>query len=385
MKIFLFAGEHSGDLHGEGLIHALKAKYPRCQLMGVGGPRMREAGLETFIRMEKFQVMGYSDVILALPRLAKLFFRVRDEILRQQPDAVVCIDYPGFNLRLERSLRKRQFKGRLIHFVCPMVWAHGKKRIHTLAENVDMLLSILPFEPPLFDNTQLSVEYIGHPLIGKQREHKYMKNWRQVYNIPDKTPLLGIFPGSRIGEIQRNLSKQLKAAEIISRRHENYIWVIPVAHPELRPLILQAIAETPFRLGYNLFLVEPQHSYDLMKSCHAAIATSGTVTAELALHEVPTVVNYQLSFLNFMIATCVLRLNLPHYCLVNIIRNRRVYPEIYDYDVNPQHIVRQLLPLLEDGPARDYCIEGCREVAELLGKTHASERAASLIGDLIHA
>ncbi len=192
--LFVFAGEKSGDLHGEKLLEALRAKSPHLKIAGVGGPLMRSKGMQCILPMEEFQVMGFIDVFLSLPKLMRQFYFVAREILRLNPRIVVTIDYPGFNLRLARHLRKKGFKGKLVHFICPSVWAWGKKRIPLMAENLDMLLSILPFEKELFAHTELPVHFVGHPLSERMKAYPYkvltlplgQKNPRPLSRQPEK-------------------------------------------------------------------------------------------------------------------------------------------------------------------------------------------------------
>ena len=163
--IFIFAGEQSGDLHGAELLYALKQKEPNLQIMGVGGPKMRSQGIYSIEKMESFQVMGLSDVIKALPKLVFLFKNIRNTILKNNPKAVIFIDYPDFNMRMAKSLRKNGYTGKLIHYICPSVWAWRKGRIKDLAETLDLLLTIFPFEPQYFEKTPLKVEYVGNSLV----------------------------------------------------------------------------------------------------------------------------------------------------------------------------------------------------------------------------
>src|SRR3990167_4995403 len=162
--IFMVAGEVSGDKLGGTLVESILKKQKDLELIGIGGPEMRAHGLFPIIPMEELQVMGFIDVIKHLPRLFKIFRRTVQTILDLNPKVVVTIDYPGFNLRLAKKLRKKGYQGKICHVVCPSVWAWGKKRIQTLADNYDLLLTLLPFEKPLFGKTSLRVEYIGHPL-----------------------------------------------------------------------------------------------------------------------------------------------------------------------------------------------------------------------------
>jgi lipid-A-disaccharide synthase len=211
--LFVFAGEKSGDLHGGHLLRELFSIRPDARVCGVGGPSMREAGLSCMLPMEKFQVMGFVDVFIALPRLMRQFFAVKNYILRTQPPAVLLIDYPGFNLRLAASLRKAGFKGRICHYICPSVWAWGKKRIPQMANTLDMLFSILPFEKSYFSETSLPVHYVGHPLVAAVSNYR-----RRPLDDFSDGKVLALFPGSRRKELERNLFVQLSAAKKLRDR-----------------------------------------------------------------------------------------------------------------------------------------------------------------------
>ena len=174
--LFIFAGEASADLLGEELLKELKLKGRRLKISGVGGPKMREEGFSFIAQMEEFRVMGFVDVFLALPKLMRKFFAIRRAILEMNPKTVLFIDYPGFNLRMAKSLRKKGFSGKLCHFVCPSVWAWGKKRIPLMAKTLDLLLTILPFQARYFANTSLKTHFVGHPLAQRLKEHSYLEN-----------------------------------------------------------------------------------------------------------------------------------------------------------------------------------------------------------------
>ena len=189
--LFIFAGEPSGDLHGEHLLENLKKKRPNLKIKGIGGPRMRAVGLECLLPMEEFQVMGFIDVLSSLPKLYRMFKKIRDEILSAKPSAVLFIDYPGFNLRMARSLKKRKSPSKLLQFVCPSVWAWGKGRIPLMEKNLDKLMTLLPFEPELFSHGSLDVEYVGHPLISRIESHQYDSQWRSEYGIDENQAIGG--------------------------------------------------------------------------------------------------------------------------------------------------------------------------------------------------
>lgn len=372
--LFIFAGEPSGDLHAAHLIKAL----PEYHFSGVAGPSMRAKGIENILPMEKFAVMGFSDVLKALPSLYKQFYIVRDHILKTQPCGVIFVDYPGFNLRMAKALRKAGYKGKLVHYICPSVWAWGKKRIGYMASTLDMLLTIYPFEAACFADTSLKVKYVGNPLEEYISHHPYEGNWKTQFSFA-KEPLIAIFPGSRQGEIKRNLPKQLQAAALFQKKYPDAVFGISCANPTLKQMVDTMIAEQGMR---KTFTVSPRYTYELMRDCHSAIAKSGTVTLELALHKRPTVVVYELSTLNWFIAKFLVRLKMPHYCIINILSGKRVFPELIETGFNKENLALQL-ENIHSGPTREECLKGCDHIVELFQQGNASRNAAQAIRDLL--
>lgn len=318
--------------------------------------------------MEELQVMGFQDVALALPRILRRFSRIRSEILRLNPAAVLCIDYPGFNLRLERSLRKSGYQGKLIHAVCPSVWAWGKKRIPMMARQLDLLLTLFPFEQDCFAKTGLAVTYIGHPLVSKIGAYIPSPDFHARYGLDPNRPLLALFPGSRSSVIERNLPLQLGAAQELQASFPDLQIALSIAHPERRSQLLS--------LAKTAALIEPESSYDLMRAARLALATSGTVTLELALFDTPAVVNYALRPLDRFLAEWIFQIRLPHYCIVNILAKRQVYPELIGPYLTVASLTEQAKNLWQES---DACVRGCREVRALLGNCDAATAGAERI------
>ena len=380
-RYFLFAGEVSGDLHGSHIIQSLLSVHPNAHLCGVGGPLMRKEQFECLIQMEEFQVMGFSDVVKALPHLWKQFFRVRDLIIKERPDVVILIDYPGFNLRLARALRKRGYEGKIVQFICPSVWAHGKGRIQVLADNYDLVLSIYPFEAAYFAHTPLKVTYIGNPLQTAIQAHAINRDWKEKTGLPERE-MIALFPGSRKGEIQLHVPLQLQAAAQLHRRYPHFIFVLSCAQPHLQQDLTRLVEKGPLRLNEELFIVPASFRYELMQSAQAALAKSGTVTLELALHSIPTVVHYELSFLNYLFAKFILRLNLPHYCIVNILANKTLFPELMGRHISPNDLHHHLEALLFNASLRNEIVEGCAAMQRTFGNLPSYQRAALAIEEL---
>lgn len=381
-RIFLLAGEPSGDLHGADLAKRLLELDPCCHLEGVCGPRMRAQGISARLKVEDFSVMGFSDVLKALPRLYRSFHLLLNYFLETQPDAIVFIDYPGFNLKMAKSLRKKGFKGKLIQYICPSVWAWKKHRIQQMNETLDLLLTIFPFEKAHFSNTSLRVAYVGNPLTDYLKDYSYQGEWKKNYQIPEK-PLVAIFPGSRVSEIHKNFPLQLAAIGKMAAESPDFIYAISVANTQLNPLLEQYLSGNKhFDLNQNIFLIPASLNYELMRDSHTAIAKSGTVTLELALHTRPSIVMYKTSSLNRFIAKYIFRIKLPHFCIVNILSGKEVFPELIAKKFDSDDLYQSLKIANEDLNFRKNCLEECRHIQALLAQ-NAGVKASEAIMELL--
>lgn len=359
-KLFLFAGEQSGDVLGGNLVRALQQKAPHLQLYGVGGPEMGTAGMKISYPMDRFHVMGFSDVLKSLPRLYGDFQKIKNDILKEAPQAVLFIDYPEFNMRMAKALRKAGFQGKLIHYVCPSVWAWRKKRVKDLAKNLDHLLAILPFEQKCFTETPLPVTYVGHPLVAAIDSYRYDPK------ITFQRPLIAIFPGSRRHEIALNLPTQYATAKKMGRE---YTLAVSVARPDLKEMIRTHVDE-------ETLLIPSENRYELMRQTDLALATSGTIILELGLHRVPTVATYKIAPFNYLLGRYIFRIHLPFYTLVNIICEREVYPEFIHKDLSIDAIVEAMENMLKNP---EPCHTECARLREILQSHDASLIAANTI------
>lgn len=371
--IFIFAGEASGDLHGEKLLQALYQINPHLKVCGVGGPRMRAVGMECLIPMEAFQVMGFIDVFAALPRLIRQFYAVRRAILRLNPKVVVTIDYPGFNLRMGAHLRKNGFKGKLCHYISPSIWAWGKKRIGVMEKNLDLLLTILPFEKQYFSASTLQVAYVGHPLIERIAQASAKKEKKMI----------AIFPGSRRKELERNLPLYLEVAKNLLQEDPELRFEISIAHARFLPFVTAAVEKLGLKGDGSIKLIPAEENERLMKTAFLAIAKSGTVTLELALHGVPTVVTYAVSYVDYFLAKYLFRIRLPFFALPNLIAGKEVFPELIGPAFTSSALSHHLKKLLYDPPSREAVLQGCESVRQALGTQNANGRAAELILSLL--
>ncbi len=366
IDLFVLAGEASGDYKGARLIEELLKSQPNLRIAAIAGPHMRKLPIKTVLPMEKFQVMGFSGVVSSLPKLIYLFFFIRNLILKKNPKAVVCIDYPGFHLRLEQSLRKKGFLGKLIHYACPTVWAWGKNRIPKMEKSLDLLISLFPFEKKYFEKTSLNVAYVGHPLS---------------FDIPPPTSfsrekILAIFPGSRSSEIEGNLSIQIDTAKKLLSQDPSTQIHISISHEEHEQRIRKIIRELPCTFVY------PKDRYALMKKAHLAIAKSGTITLELALHQTPTIVNFAIRSFDVFLAQKIFRIRLPFYCIVNIIGENEIFPEFFGPNLTPDALFKAALFMWSDEKKRNQCIIDCQKIRQMLHQGNPSQIAAQRILDL---
>lgn len=379
MKLFLFAGEHSGDLHGSHLLKRLKERSPETQFIGVGGPKMRAEGLEPIMPMEEFAVMGFSDVIKKLPKIYRQFHFVKHSILEHKPEGVVLIDYPDFNLRLAEKLRKSGYSGKIIYYISPTVWAWRKGRIASMEKHLDLLLTIYPFESQYYANSSLPVIYVGNPLREYIKMYAYTTTWKAELQIPCDVPILALFPGSRSGEIERNLPLQLQAARQLLQKTPEKIVAVSYGISEHATAILNLAAKCGWPSEEKLYFVPQKYTYELMRDSSTALAKSGTVTLELALHQVPTVVIYKMSNFNYFVAKYLMRLNMPHYCIVNILLQKEAFPECIEYGLNVQNVYEKLKKIDEQGLDRSSCLTDCQKLMDILSEDNASHNSAEAV------
>lgn len=382
-SIFVFVGESSGDLHAEHVLRQMLEIDSKIHLEGVVGPRMRALGVKEVMGMEAFRLFGFSTLLWNLPKLVVRFLRLRNAILCSNPDCVLLFDYPGWNLRLAKSLRKKGYSGKIILYNCPTIWAWGKKRKQTLVENFDLLIALFPFEPSLFSDTDLDVRFLGHPLVDDVKAGESPEQFDALYPVLKNREVVSLFPGSRPGEIKRLLSEQIALFKELRSRGFDCMAAISCADASLKAMIGEIAEQSGWREGRDYVCVDEKHNVALMTVSRLALAKSGTVTLELALRGIPSVVVYTVGWIDYLIARYVLRIELSYFCIVNILCEREVFPEFIGRSIDHQKCIKSLQELYREGYLRSAALDGCREVQLLLGQNGASERAARAILEVI--
>lgn len=375
LDLFILAAEPSADKHGFEIAKTLLHNHPHYKIAGVLGPKMRSLPILCTLRMEKLQVMGFIDVLSALPKIIFHFFSLRKKILKLKPKAILCIDYPEFNLRLERSLKKKGYQGKIFHHICPTVWAWAKQRIQIMNQGIDHLFTIFPFEKAYVEGQRFSVSYVGHPLAQLVNSHYY-----QPLSLDPLKKILAIFPGSRSKEVLRNFPFQAKAAQKLLDQHSNLQLVISYSDERKKRLIEQILSKQKIS---SYTLCPCRQNYDLMKKAHLAIATSGTITLELALHSTPTVVTFFIQLLDLVIAQKLLKIDLPFFCIVNIICRSPVFAELFGPNLTEKKLDFWAEKTLTDLTYRKELFAKCAELKQSFKKLRPTDEIVKKISSEI--
>ena len=375
--VFAVAGEPSGDALGAGLIAALRRRAGgRVAFAGVGGERMAAEGLDSLFPMADLSVMGFAEVLPRVPRLLRRLRQTAAAVRARRPDIVVTIDSPGFNMRLARRLRG--FDRPLIHYVAPTVWAWRPGRARTMAALFDHLLALLPFEPPWFERAGLPCTFIGHPAVEESRPADGA-GFRRRRGVAPGAPLLAVLPGSRAGEVRRLLPVYLAAAGELAARTPGLRFVVATVPP-----VAAAVENAPWPAP-PIVARGAAERRDAFAAADAAIATSGTVTLELAAARTPMVICYRLSPATFAIARRMVAARL--FGLANLVLGRPAIPELIQSACTPGAVAGHVRRLLADPEARAAQIDAMdRAVAVLRGPDSAltpTERAANIVFDSI--
>ena len=371
--LLVIAGEDSGDLHGAELLRELKARRPGLRIVGVGGPRMTPLLDRKLADVKDLAVVGFIEVIRHLPRLNRLFKQILAAAAEEGISAALLIDYPGFNLRLAKALRKQQPAVKLHQYVCPQVWAWKKGRIPQLGTGLDTLYCLFDFEPELFRGYPVDARFVGHPLVELVKPECDRGLFFRETGLDPARPLVALLPGSRRGEIERLLPPMAELATRWRQERPEVQWVLPVA-PTLDPAFIRLhLGEAP------VTLVEGR-TYAARAYADVALVASGTATLETALLGTPFAVVYRLNALTYQMARCIVKV--PHFGLANVVAGREVAPELLQDEVNARRLGVELAQLLDPDVARHVRAE-LGEVRGHLGEPGAAGRVAEdLLGTL---
>ncbi|HYD40470.1 MAG TPA: lipid-A-disaccharide synthase [Anaeromyxobacter sp.] len=366
-EILIVAGEASADLHAARALEELRRLRPGVHAFGVGGARLREAGLEVVAPAEDISVMGLAEVLPRIPRILAILRQLARAAEARRPRAALLVDLPDFNLRLAAKLKRLGIP--VVYYVSPMIWAWRQGRAKKIARIVDRMLCILPFEERFYEGTGVSARFVGHPFAERPLPEP-AERYRARLGLPAGRTTITIMPGSRHAELKRLLPPMLEAAERIRAAHPDAQFVVPIAPTLRRDALAPYLAK---HQALDVTLVDGQ-AEQAVGASDAAIVKSGTSTLETALMLRPMVVVYKLSWLSYWVGRLLVRI--AHFALVNILAGRGIVPELLQGEASPARMAAEIERLLTDRTARDAQLAGLREVRASLGEPGAPERVA---------
>lgn len=347
-KVFVIAGEASGDVLGGALMKSLKNRYgeDNIEFQGVGGDSMADEGLDSLLPMSELCVMGLVEVLEHLPRLLRLMTWIASKIEDFNPDAVVFIDLPDFNFRVARLLKKRDHPAKCIHYVAPTVWAWRPGRAKAISRFLDGLMCLFPFEPEYFTQHGLSAAFVGHPLVERRwylsdfEKEKAIKSFKKDKQIPDNAKLLAVMFGSRISEFKSHASIFQQTLEILKEQEPNLHLIVPTL-PHLQFEVMSLLGR--LKIPAYVF-VDKDEKWAALAGVEGALAVSGTVALELAYADVPHIVAYRASWVTWVLLRLLVKTKFAH--LANILLGKMVVPELLQNDCAPDKLAARLLRLI---------------------------------------
>jgi lipid-A-disaccharide synthase len=367
MKYYIIAGEASGDLHGSNLVASIRQKDPNAKIRAWGGEKMRRNGANVVKNYHDLAFMGFVEVLMNLKTILKNFNICKKDITEFNPDALILIDYPGFNLKIAKWAKKKGFK--VFYYISPQVWAWKRRRVYTIKKVVDKMLCILPFEKKFYDNYDVDCQFVGHPLLDEiaKVEPVDRNKFYKANRLNPKKEVIALLPGSRKQEVSRMLTVMLEVVKMFP----NYQFVVACAPSLPLSYYKKIIGEkSNVRLVIN-------RTYQLLQLSSAAIVTSGTATLETALLDVPEVVCYKANRISYIIARQLAKVK--YICLVNLIMDRLVVKELIQNDMTSSNIRDELQSLLNSSKRQKKLLEDYEELKYVLGNAGASDRAAETI------
>lgn len=370
MKIMFSAGEASGDMHAAAVAAEIRKICPDAELFGMGGSGMVRAGVRIIYDIQQLGIIGVVEVIRHLPMFFRLRSFLREAMEKEKPDVLVCVDYPGFNMKIAHAAKELGIP--VVYYIAPTIWAWNKSRAGPIARDVAQVASIFPFEAEAYEKAGAAVTFVGHPLVDVVRPSMTKEEAMDHFQADREARRILLMPGSRKNEVADLLPVMLKTAEHLAEEMPCQFF-LPKAETISGEFLDAYLAKAP---GLRLMVTEG-NQYDLMQICDACVASSGTATLETALMELPTVLVYRLSPVTWILAR--LLVNIRYAGLPNLLLGREVTPELLQNRVTEENIYGILKPWLSDETLRRQVIEELKTVRTALGAGGAVRRTAELI------
>lgn len=371
----IISGEASGDILGAGLIRSLRKRYPGARFVGIGGDEMIAEGFHSLVPMERLSVMGLVEVLGRIRELFSIRARLLDYFFANRPDVVIGIDSPDFTLAIERRCREAGIPS--VHYVSPSVWAWRQKRIFKIAKSVNLMLTLFPFEARFYEEHQVPVAFVGHPLADRIAMEPDTLAARQNLGLDADKPVLAILPGSRGGEVERLGTLFLEAARWLQARRPDIQLVIPCVNRDREKQVQALVQSLDVKLPVTLVR---GRSREVMEASDVVLLASGTATLEAMLLKKPMVVGYRLSNFSYKLLSRLVKV--PWVALPNLLAKKELVPELLQDDATPEGLGAAVLERLENEQERERLHLAFSELHETL-RQGADERAAAAISELL--
>ncbi len=367
-KILIVAGEASGDLHGGNLVRSIKSLNPDIHFFGIGGNNMKSAGVELLYHIDSMAFMGFVEVIRHIPFLTKVKKDLLTKVKEFDVDAVILIDYPGFNLSLAKDLKKLHKK--IFYYISPQLWAWGKNRLKLIKELIHKMIVVFPFEEKMYREAGINVAFVGHPLIDVIEQYKFepRNDFFEQFKIDPNKKIITIFPGSRRQEIYKILPITIESIKLLRQKFDLEVLVAGV--DSINKNVYEKFCGNEAKLVFN-------KNYELMKYADAGIIKSGTSTLEAALFGLPFVVVYRTSFLSYLIGKSLIQID--KISLANIVADKKVVTELIQNICTPEKIASEVEKILLNENYRNQLKTELSRIKSLLGKSGSSIKAAEII------
>jgi lipid-A-disaccharide synthase len=368
-KLCIIAGERSGDLYGGRVIKELKIMNPNLKVFGIGGDNLSSNGVDIIYHIRQMAFMGFFEVIKHLPLINKVMDRLVEEVKREKPDVVLLIDYPGFNLKFAKKIRK--YTKKIIYYISPQLWAWASGRVEKVRKYIDEMIVIFPFEKDFYKKYDLDVDFVGHPLLEIINEFKFESRdtFFEKYDLDKNLKTLVIFPGSRVQEIKKHLSLIHDTIGLITEKEKLNVIMAGVSSVS-KEVYDYVLCNKNIRLVFD-------DQYNILKYSDFALVKSGTTTIETACFGIPMIVYYKTSFLSYLIGRMVVKISF--FCMVNIIAGKKVVPELLQKEVNPHNLYSHFHEIFNNSESLSIMKQDLIIVKEKLGEPGASFKAAKII------
>jgi lipid-A-disaccharide synthase len=373
-RFLMVAGEASGDMYGAEVARSLLRRFPNCRIYGLGGQRMREAGVELEGDISKTAVVGPFEMISSLGNLYRVFRRLADRVETEPPVAAILIDFPDFNLRLAKRVKDQAVP--IVYYVSPQVWAWREGRVKQIRELVDKMLVIFPFEEEIYRKAGVDVEFVGHPLIDMVHTTKSKEDFCATYKLNPRKPIVALLPGSRKKEVRFILPTLCDSAALIRQKKPDVQFVLPMAPGLDRRLLEGFIHSSPITIVTN-------DTYNAIRYARAAIVASGTATLETALLGTPEVIVYRISRATWLLGKVLLKVRL--FGIVNIILGEEVVPELFQDRMTPQEVSKTALQLMDDVWVQSRIRGNYEKLRRQLGSGNVAKRVVEAVAKTIGA